>query len=52
MSHKPNEIEETGDSRVQRKKEYRKKETKGWIISMVLAVVIALSLRFFVFEFM
>jgi signal peptidase I len=51
MLQKPNEIEETIESRVKRKKEYRKKETKGWIISMVLAVVIALSLRFFVFEF-
>ncbi len=51
MAEKPIEIEETGESRVKRKKEYRKKETKGWIISMVLAVVIALSLRFFVFEF-
>ncbi len=45
------EIEQISESRVERKKEYKKKETKGWIISMVLAVVIALSLRFFVFEF-
>lgn len=45
------EIEQIGESRVERKKEYKKKETKGWIVSMVLAVVIALTLRFFVFEF-
>ncbi|MBT3319785.1 MAG: signal peptidase I [Clostridia bacterium] len=51
MAEKPLEIEQTGDSRVKRKKEYKKRETKGWIISMALAVVIALSLRFFVFEF-
>lgn len=51
MAQNPSEIEEIGESRVERKKVYRKKETKGWIISMVLAVVIALTLRFFVFEF-
>ena len=39
------------ESRMERKKSYRKKETRGWIVSIVLAVVIALSLRFFVFEF-
>ena len=42
---------ETEESRMKRKNEYKKKETKNWIISIVLAVVIALSLRFFVFEF-
>lgn len=42
---------ETGASRMERKREYKKKETRGWIVSIVLAVVIALSLRFFVFEF-
>lgn len=42
---------ETEESRMKRKKSYRKKETRGWIVSIVLAVVIALSLRFFVFEF-
>ena len=51
MEQKNPEIEQTAESRVKRKKEYRRHETKGWIISMVLAVVIALSLRFFVFEF-
>jgi len=51
MALKGREIEQIGESRVKRKKEYKKKETKGWIVSMVLAVVIALTLRFFVFEF-
>ncbi len=44
-------MRETEESRMKRKSEYKKKETKSWIISIVLAVVIALSLRFFVFEF-
>ena len=38
-------------SRMQRKKEYRKRETRNWIISLTAAIVIALLLRFFVFEF-
>jgi signal peptidase I len=38
-------------SRVMRKKEYRQREAKGWIISLAAAIVIALALRFFVFEF-
>lgn len=38
-------------SRMQRKKEYRRRETQGWIFSLVIAIVIALTLRFFVFEF-
>ena len=42
---------ETEESRMKRKNEYKKKETRNWIISIVLAIVIALSLRFFVFEF-
>ena len=42
---------ETEESRMRRKNEYKKKETRNWIISIVLAIVIALSLRFFVFEF-
>lgn len=42
---------EEEESRMERKKQYKKKETRGWILSIVLAVVIALSLRFFVFEF-
>ncbi len=38
-------------SRVEFKKEYRDREIKGWIISIAAAVIIALALRFFVFEF-
>ncbi|MGI5848953.1 MAG: signal peptidase I [Christensenellales bacterium] len=38
-------------SRMQLKKEYRKRETRGWIFSLVSAILIALLLRFFVFEF-
>lgn len=38
-------------SRVESKKQYRRHETKMWVISLVAAVVIALTLRFFVFEF-
>ncbi len=38
-------------SRVQRKTDYRRREIRGWAISIVAAVVIALTLRFFVFEF-
>ena len=38
-------------SRMKLKKEYKKRETRGWIISLALAVIIALFLRFFVFEF-
>ena len=41
----------TEEKRMDRKTQYRKKETRSWILSIVLAVVIALSLRFFVFEF-
>lgn len=33
------------------KREYRKRETRGWIVSLLVAVVVALTLRFFVFEF-
>lgn len=50
MARKNRDIEEE-QSRMQRKKENKRRETRGWIISMVLAVVVALSLRFFVFEF-
>lgn len=39
------------ESRVEIKKQYRRRETKAWVISLVAAVVIALTLRFFVFEF-
>jgi signal peptidase I len=38
-------------SRVEIKKEYRSRELRGWIISLAAAVIIALGLRFFVFEF-
>lgn len=38
-------------SRVELKKEYRNREIKGWIVSLAAAVIIALGLRFFVFEF-
>lgn len=36
---------------VRLKKEDRKREAAGWIISLAAAVIIALILRFFVFEF-
>lgn len=36
---------------VRLKKEYRKREAAGWIISLAAAVIIALILRFFIFEF-
>lgn len=39
------------NSRMERKKEYNKRETRGWIISLTTAIVVALLLRFFVFEF-
>ena len=44
----PDELE---DSRMMRKKEYQKREARGWIFSLLAAVAIALTLRFFVFEF-
>ena len=45
------EMDELRHSRMQRKKEYRRRETRGWVFSLVIAIVIALTLRFFVFEF-
>jgi signal peptidase I len=56
MRRQPDTIEpdvedEEEQSRVMRKKEYRQREAKGWIISLAAAIVIALALRFFVFEF-
>lgn len=33
------------------KKKYRKREAIGWTVSLAAAVIIALALRFFVFEF-
>ena len=38
-------------TRMDLKKDYKKQETRGWIFSIALAVVVALLLRFFVFEF-
>jgi signal peptidase I len=43
--------EDEEQSRVMRKQEYRLRETKNWVISLAAAIVIALALRFFVFEF-
>lgn len=34
-----------------RKADYKKRETRSWIFSLLAALVIALALRFFVFEF-
>jgi signal peptidase I len=45
------ELDEIEKSRMERKKEYRKREARSWILSLLAAVVIALALRFFVFEF-
>ena len=39
------------ESRMVRKKEYQKREFRGWLLSLSAAVIIALMLRFFVFEF-
>ena len=38
-------------TRMKRKQEFKKRETRGWIFSLIAAVAIALLLRFFVFEF-
>ncbi len=48
---RPEAEEGEEQSRVMRKKEYRQREAKGWVISLAAAIVIALALRFFVFEF-
>ena len=45
---RPDTIEE---SRMFRKKESQKREFKNWVLSLTAAVVIALIMRFFVFEF-
>ena len=47
-TEKPDRVEE---SRMLRKKEFQKREFRGWVLSLTAAVVIALVLRFFVFEF-
>ena len=38
-------------SRMKRKSDYKKNETRSWILSLLAALVVALLLRFFVFEF-
>jgi len=38
-------------SRMKRKAENKKKETRSWVFSLLAALIIALALRFFVFEF-
>ncbi len=43
--------DDLSQSRMQRKKKYRQKETRSWIFSLAAAVIIALTLRLFVFEF-
>jgi signal peptidase I len=43
--------DEPEDSRMLRKKEYQRREARGWFFSLLAAVAIALTLRFFVFEF-
>lgn len=49
---RPDQEEESElQSRIEIKKDYRNREIKGWIISLAAAVIIALGLRFFVFEF-
>ena len=39
------------ETRMALKKEYKKQERRGWLFSLIAAVIIALALRFFVFEF-
>jgi signal peptidase I len=43
--------DENEQSRMAQKKEYIRRERRGWILSLLIAIVVALSLRFFVFEF-
>lgn len=57
MEHTPEKQEfdanEDSDSKsaVKTKNEQRKRQAKGWIISLAAAILIAFALRFFVFEF-
>ena len=44
-------MEQHPESRMLRKKESRGRELRGWFLSLAIAVTIALTLRFFVFEF-
>ncbi len=49
-----NSVSEDGESaqtRMRLKKEFNKREAIGWIVSLAAAVIIALALRLFVFEF-
>ena len=53
MKNELSDLEEglQGSSRMQRKAAARKREMWGWIISLIAAVAVALTLRLFVFEF-
>lgn len=46
-----NNRDEPVNSRMKRKADTKKNETRGWIISLIIAFSIALLLRLFVFEF-
>ncbi len=39
------------ESRMLQKREYRSREIRNWVLSLAIAVIVALTLRFFVFEF-
>jgi|AGTN01.2.fsa_nt_gi signal peptidase I, bacterial type len=45
---RPDDLEQ---SRMMRKQEYKRQEARGWFFSLAAAILIALTLRFFVFEF-
>lgn len=47
----PDEKDTLSEPGEQQHKNDRKREAKGWIISLAAAIIIALALRFFVFEF-
>ncbi len=47
----PDHDEMNEASRMALKKQYKREELRGWIGSLIAAVVVALLLRFFVFEF-
>ena len=51
MKNDDNSPHELEGSRMKRKSENKKSETRGWIISLLIAFSIALLLRLFVFEF-
>lgn len=50
-SNQPELETQDTDTRMKRKQDFKKSDTRGWIISLLAAVAIALLLRFFVFEF-